>query len=70
MESVCINCKHFVQGCTFIPSRIWGNCMKPKEGTLDTESSTTSCPIVLADKTCDDYEPKKTSVVQRNQDFS
>ena len=58
MESVCINCKHFVKGSFFSTTNIWGDCRKPANGTEQIKDEIKGV-FKWADATCPDFEPKQ-----------
>ena len=58
MESICINCKHFVKGSFHTTTHIWGDCRKSANGTGQAGSE---IPDVFkwAHDTCSDFKPKQ-----------
>ena len=68
MESVCINCKHFVKGSLVSSDYSWGDCTKPRVKESDIKGGKKPGPFKWANNTCDDFEPKTTLVDQSSQD--
>lgn len=59
MESVCINCKHFVKGSfDSISKHCWGDCLKPANGTEQTGDEIKGL-FKWGDGTCSDFKPKQ-----------
>ena len=59
MESVCINCKHFVKGSFNSNTNIWGDCTKPREGVPDIEGEKKPGLFKWGDATCPDFKPNQ-----------
>ncbi len=71
MDKKCKNCKHFRIGSALPATHIWGDCMKPRKyDTFDAQGTKTTGVFMWDDKSCDDFEPRKTLVDQPVGDFS
>ena len=49
-------------------SHVWGDCIKPGKYTWDTLGTKTPLVFTWANKSCDDFEPRKTPAYQPAQD--
>ena len=47
---------------------VWGDCMKPGKYRLDAQGTKMEGVFMWADKSCDDFETRKTPVEQPLQD--
>ena len=69
MESVCINCKHFVKVSFNSNTNIWGDCLKPANGIEQTCDEIKGV-FKWADGTCPDFEPKHEAGSLPSREFS
>ena len=58
MESVCINCKHFIKVSFNSINYIWGDCLNPANGTEQTGDEIKGV-FKWADGTCPDFKAKQ-----------
>jgi len=68
MEKKCKNCEHFRRVSGEYVSYVWGDCVKPGRYTGDEQNTKTPGVFMWADKSCDDFEPRKTPADQPAQD--
>ena len=70
MEKKCNNCEYFKSGSPeYYLTFVWGDCMKPGKYTWDTQDTKTPGVFMWGNKSCDDFEPRKTPADQPAQDF-
>ena len=58
MERACKNCEYFVK-VSSTSEHIWGDCMKPAS-SIKTDGRKEHGAFMWADKTCNDFKPKKS----------
>jgi hypothetical protein len=56
MATICKNCRYFVQGSSFSPQYIWGDCMKQDDNVPGTGDNRKRSTFTWADKTCSDFK--------------
>ena len=69
MEKKYKNCEHFRMIIGEDATHVWGDCMKPGKYTWDTQGTKTPGVFMWGNKSCDDFEPRKTPADQPAKDF-
>ncbi len=68
MDRKCRNCEHFRKGSAGSAKHVWGECLKPGQYSYDSHDRDRPGAFTWADKSCDDFEPRKTPADQSVQD--
>ncbi|MHC4750470.1 MAG: hypothetical protein ACYTFW_11405 [Planctomycetota bacterium] len=68
IERKCKNCEHFRKGSVGYTQHVWGDCVKPGRYSYDAQGTKAPGVFTWAAKSCDDFEPRKTSADQTARD--
>ena len=68
MDIKCENCRHFRKGSVAPTKHVWGDCMKPGRHTLDIQGTKRPGVFTWAEKSCDDFESRKSPADQPIED--
>jgi hypothetical protein len=68
MDVKCKNCKYFRRGSVMRTKYVWGDCLKPGKYGWDAHGAKTPGVFTWDNKSCDDFEPRKTHVEKPVED--